>query len=470
MNKRKINHGIILLTTACPIECEHCALRCTSSKEKRKWMPEKIIRRIAEEYSKNDILSVLISGGEPFYDLKKLDSCLNILLNYYKSDKINIATSGFFATNNENTLNILNFVKRRVGALQVSVDRFHMKKVPFSNVERVLKFGKMLEIRIVLRILLDKKSRHLIKPVIKLISKYEPEIAFSITDPSGRAELFDQKLIGYNEVINSFTSKIKNKLNKRKIHFPQSPIRFTIYPNGNVYVCCNSAKLTFIGNINNENLNKMQNRLKRNFLGFIFFNGLDCKFINKLIPSDVSDQCDFCKNQPFIENSNFGVEYQGRKFIKISMKSLDSAEKKYDGIHELLLSFQLNEFDLKKENGIKILKTFEELFDKKIRFKVSRPLPRCLFGQNWNKVVRKFKIPKDCFECRELFSIDRNGITKICPNIYNIKGKDLLNFKGRLDILKYYKKFYEELEISKKCNNCIYFERKLCNALCFRKI
>jgi hypothetical protein len=149
------------------------------------------------------------------------------------------------------------------------------------------------------------------------------------------------------------------------------------------------------------------------------------------------------------------------------MKNLESISKKYDEKHELLLSFQLNKNDLNQESGKRILKLFNELKKRKIRFKVTKPLPRCLFGQKWSRIVEDFNLPKNCFECHELFTLDSKGMLKFC-NVVKQIGPRFDSMKDRQQIFEYFKTFYDKLKISKNCKSCMFFIRKQCDGLCYR--
>src|SRR3989338_9880805 len=112
--KKDVRHkpvdGDLLITMACPVNCDFCVYSCLPSLEPQKWMPEETIRRVAEEYSKNDI-AIRICGGEPFYNLDKLKRCIDILLEYYKPFDLNIISSAVFAGSIGNTRRNLNVIK-----------------------------------------------------------------------------------------------------------------------------------------------------------------------------------------------------------------------------------------------------------------------------------------------------------------------------------------------------------------------
>lgn len=202
--------ALILLTTACPVECEHCQYSCKASKEPKKWMSPELLERIAQECRDNDIEFIRISGGEPFYDTKKLFDSLDILLKYFKTENILLATSGFWATTEDTTRGILEKIhSKKIKKLEVSIDRFHIKKVPLKNIENLIKLSDQMGIKIVLRPLFDLKSEFLIEPIARLVKKYKLEILLSVTDSIGRAETFQENLIGRNQICDKFIKMIE---------------------------------------------------------------------------------------------------------------------------------------------------------------------------------------------------------------------------------------------------------------------
>lgn len=57
-----------------------------------------------------------------------------------------------------------------------------------------------------------------------------------------------------------------------------------------------------------------------------------------------------------------------------------------------------------------------------------------------------------------------------CNTLKNKKGPKLSVVENRKDIYNFFIKEYDKLPISKKCKFCIYFLRRRCNGMCFRKI
>lgn len=489
--RHKRHDGDLLITMACPMECDFCVYSCTASKEPWKWMPEKTIRRVAEEYSKNDI-GIRISGGEPFYDLKKLDKCIDILLEYYKPFEILIITSGFFGSNKANIERYVNLIKKRnFDLLVVSIDRFHQKKVPLKNIENIIEVCNEMDIEIALRLSLDSLSFPLIDKVSKLIVKYKLPMEAYNWGNFGRAEKLDNYLLKGEKIIveylflkiKEFAEKYGAPLDPRYYltHTPKKSQREyareffpTTFPNGNIYACSITMKGSYMGNINKGNLSDMILKFKKTFPGYYMFSNSNCSHLINFLPEKINSKCEFCKDRFFINVKKSPEEALGREFIKITMK-LDFNElfkrlldkkksipqKEYE--REFLLSFRLSENDIhNKRTGLKIKNFLDKLKFNRIRFALSRPLPPCL-----GKVIDSTQ-PKNCFECRELFTIE-NGIIRYCEPLGRIKGYRLEWIKDRKQIYKYFKIEHGKLKLSRKCSFCLFRIRNLCNGMCFLK-
>lgn len=478
-HRHKKLDGDLLLTMACPNECDFCIYSCTASKEPGKWMPEKTIRRVAEEYSKNDI-GIRIGGGEPFYDLEKLKKCIGIVLEFYKPTEILIITSGFFATNKEETEKYLNAIKENsFDTIVVSVDRFHQKRVPISNITNVIEVAKQMGIEIVLRVTIDSLSFPLIDSLTEIIVKYRTPIEVHDWGVYGKAEKLDKSpLQNFDKVREYFFSKIRefalkyNSPTDSRYYLTHSAKRSqrsfcseffpTTFPNGNVYGCSMTTKLGYMGNIIEEYLLDMMLKWKKTLPGSFVLSNSSCNQLRNLLPEKFNDRCEFCRNQPFTED--LSKEAIGRKFIKIdtSMDFDKIAEKLSEDDREYLLSFRLTEDDLNIQTGIKIKNLLDKLKSNKIRFVLSRPLPRCL------GIITDSNQPKNCWECRELFTVE-NGWIKSCENMENRAVFELsqINYYSRRDIYQYLKSCFDLCNTPQRCKSCIFYIRKQCNPICF---
>ena len=486
------NRGDLLLTTACPVECDHCLFSCT---KKGEWMPEKTIRRVAEQFSKNGI-GIRITGGEPFYDLKKLERCLDVLLEYFNQSSLWTLTSGFFATKKEITKKYLKMLKQRgLTQLLVSSDRWHLKYTPMSNLINILKVAKRNEIKVTLRMLLDEKSIPFIKEIVKVVVEYEPMFEFTSAVWVGRAQKKENKGFekGFPQDIFLKEFHACNREKKRHLDinklwiriidedklmnywipsFKDNPkyLRFspTVFPSGNVYGCSMAVKGVYMGNINKIDLSKMVKSLKNTLAGNLLFREKYCYEFNHFTSPVHNHPCDLCQDQPFIESFLKNENYVGREYIEISTKNMKKVYEKYNG-RELLIFFKLKESELNKEIGKKIFDFLNDLKYRGVLFSILNVLPKCLFGSSWPEVVKSFEIPKNCFECNGLFTVENNHLI-LCPNVYNLKDDKFDFVKNRLEIFEKFENRLEKIHVSSACKNCTYLKRKKCNGLCFRRL
>jgi pyruvate-formate lyase-activating enzyme len=478
-HRHKPLDGDVLITMACPVECDFCVYSCTASREKEKWMPPEIIRKVAEQYSKNDI-GIRICGGEPFYDVQRLEECIDILLEYYKPIEILVISSGIFAFNEKNTEKNLKLLKRKgLDTLVISSDRFHLKRVPIRNIENILKVAQKVGIEIVLRITLDGESINLLESLAELVPKYKTPIELHTWGIVGRAEHLDtsplktaaraeaffwQKLAEFAKKYNSPKDPryYLTHCAKRSQRIYASDFFPTTFPDGNVYGCSMTMKGCYLGNIMKEELLDMLIRWKKTLPGFFSLSKLSCHEIRRFLPEKFNaDRCEYCHNIPL---NGVPREAVGRIVVKITMdmdleKLADLMKEK----REYLLSFRLRPEDLNLEIGERIKKFLQLLEDKKIKYFLSRPLPKCL------GITTREEDPKNCYECRELFIIE-DGRLKYCEPFQQLKGFEIEYAKDRRQIFDYFVMEKRRLEPIEKCKSCLYFLRRQCDGLCFREV
>jgi len=464
--------GDLLLTTVCPVECDFCVYSCSLDGE---WMPEETIERVAKEYTKNDV-GIRISGGEPLYNLGKFEKCLKIVLKYQRPEEILVISSGFFGLDTKKTNSILLlFKKYGLDTLVLSVDRFHEKRVPLKAIENILKKAKL---KIILRLTTDEKSYMLMDYIADHAVKYKAavEVHHNYGD-YGKAELLDKSLRSNEECRkNYFINSLKNAIARYKTrkepkdYIDTSPKRSqrkfaarfypTTFPNGNVYADSQCCRATFMGNINRTTLKSMKEEFKKTMPGYILLseNSVCQKRMKPLLPVDVLDTCDYCRNYPFKKTKR--KEYVGREYVLLDP---DKEFTVPETNRELLLAFDLKEKHLNLAVGKKIIE-FLNSIDK--RFIVSRPLPRCLFGTEYSEIYKKHTIPTGCYDCKELFHVD--DVIHSCRYIGK-KGPKLMYMEDRNQIWEFFNTLRLEKQPSKTCMVCRYFRRRQCDGMCFRQ-
>ena len=134
---------------------------------------------------------------------------------------------------------------------------------------------------------------------------------------------------------------------------------------------------------------------------------------------------------------------------------------------ENIICFELSEDDLNQATGQKIVSFLDILKQKNINFKVVKPLPRCLFGFQYDKIVKEFDIPTSCKDCTDLFTIQDDGMIRFCKVLNNKLGPKFEFMKDKEQIYEYFHTFYKYLKPPKSCRNCIYFLRGKCSGFCF---
>ncbi|MFP4403924.1 MAG: radical SAM protein [Candidatus Woesearchaeota archaeon] len=491
MKNYKKFDGDLLLTTVCPVNCKFCIYSCSLKGE---WMPEKTIRRVATEYTKNDI-GIRICGGEPFYDIDKLLRCLDILLEYQKASEILLITSGFFGKSVKKTKEYISYLKERnIDTLILSSDRFHLNFIPYSSLINIIKECQKKDIVLILRISLDNESYNYIDNITKIIVQYDPMVELHDNYGFfGKAELIDKNIIFGNEnnLRKYFCKKIDeyqkkfNIIKKVKDYLIDSPKRSqknfgasffpTTFPNGNIYADSRCVNATLMGNLNKDSLQELIKKFKKTLPGYILLSeNSNCYATMKkllYVKENVHfDFCDYCRN---IQLTNyFAKEAIGRKYFEINMsvinkiQSLILKNKDYQ-IKELLISFNFEEEELNYECGKKIISFLNIMKINKIRIKISRPIPRCVLKQFYSKITNEYQIPKNCYECSELFVV-KNEIINSCkfigkrgPKIFYMENRNMIH------------EFFNTLRLNnlrlKKCLDCIYYLRKQCDGICFFK-
>jgi hypothetical protein len=132
----------------------------------------------------------------------------------------------------------------------------------------------------------------------------------------------------------------------------------------------------------------------------------------------------------------------------------------------VLLSFHIKASDLNSQTKDKIVKFLENLEKNKIDFRVNKPLPKCLFGKEYRKLVEKFRIPTNCDDCFELFSVNQENNIVLCNNRVKKNNKiNMNNVNDRNEIIKIFSE--NKTKISKPCDSCVQYMRRECNGLCF---
>jgi hypothetical protein len=134
----------IMITFNCPIQCKHCYLRCGPSR--RENLDFSGLRRwFGEAKSSGELKGIIISGGEPFVDMRRLET----LVAWAEEIDLPAAvlSSGFWGKTLDDSRKILKRLPGLTG-LALSVDRFHQEFVPLEYLKNIVTAATELELPI----------------------------------------------------------------------------------------------------------------------------------------------------------------------------------------------------------------------------------------------------------------------------------------------------------------------------------
>lgn len=112
-----------------------------------------------------------------------------------------------------------------------------------------------------------------------------------------------------------------------------------------------------------------------------------------------------------------------------------------------ILAFDLKEKDITEEVGDKILGFLTKLKEQNIKFRISRALPRSIFGNKHISTFHEFNIPKSCRDCLELYKLSSKGNTILCNG--NVIRRFRFTKDGRNQVYNYLKLLFGEKTIIK---------------------
>ncbi len=151
-------------------------------------------------------------------------------------------------------------------------------------------------------------------------------------------------------------------------------------------------------------------------------------------------------------------------FEALGQRLADISKRKGHETTIFLLSFDFIESDMNIATGQKIISLLEWLKENKIISKVTRPLPKCLFGSSYLEITGRFRIPQLPRNSLELFSVLQDGTVLF----WNGKaGKHISEYEDRSSL---YEEAVLKLETTSICTFCIYKLRGNCAGHVMQKI
>ncbi len=124
----------VVLTRVCPIQCEHCYSNCGPNASKGD--NDKIISRILDICSNENVKTILLTGGEPFTKYNFLLEVIKIIKEFNKD--IILYTNAYWANSIDIVREKLSQLKD-VTLINTSVDKYHQKFIPLDNIINLVK-------------------------------------------------------------------------------------------------------------------------------------------------------------------------------------------------------------------------------------------------------------------------------------------------------------------------------------------
>lgn len=155
----------------------------------------------------------------------------------------------------------------------------------------------------------------------------------------------------------------------------------------------------------------------------------------------------------------------GNRFIVLNSLDMDlnklANELTENKPEVVLISLRIQDASSQK---IEMLTRFlHHLKEKKINFKLTRPIPQCILKSHYHMFVKNFGMPQSCRECLELFMLDNDNI-RLCKKA-DASGPHLKYMASRNQIHEYFSLF-EASEQNPICKKCSHSMRKSCYGNC----
>jgi MoaA/NifB/PqqE/SkfB family radical SAM enzyme len=216
------NIGLIV-TYKCQVACPHCIIEAGPDRKEETQLDNAFswINQIAN-YRNGYIKVLSLTGGEPFYDIKKLEA-----ISSFGEEKgliVSAVTNAFWASTPQKGVEILEKLPS-LKMLAISADVYHQKNIPFERVKNAVNAAEKLDVPFQIGVCTENQHDPEYKSMIEKLEQItQPaKIKTALVFPVGRAlKLRDPKYVTSNEPPVSACSG------------GSAPI---IFPNGNILGC-----------------------------------------------------------------------------------------------------------------------------------------------------------------------------------------------------------------------------------------
>jgi organic radical activating enzyme len=180
------NIGMVM-TFKCQVACPHCVIGAgPNRKEEMRIEDLSSWIRQASAYRNGHILAVGLTGGEPFYNLQKLRTVVDLTVS--NGMLPTAVTNAFWAESREKAMEVLNFLPG-LHVISVSADAYHQAQIPFENVKNAVlaarELGRICEVAVCTEDERDSEYLNLLQRLRAFIE--EDAISTNVTFPGGRA-------------------------------------------------------------------------------------------------------------------------------------------------------------------------------------------------------------------------------------------------------------------------------------------
>jgi organic radical activating enzyme len=246
-----------MLTYKCTISCPHCIVEAGPKRRKEMGLEEALdwIRQVSS-YRNKYILSLGLTGGEPFYDLDRLE----VISSHARRLGLFVTTvtNAFWAPTRTRALEVLQRMKG-IQMISLSTDAHHLKQIPIENIKNAAWAARETGHLYDLAICTDSKTDpSFLRLEEALRTSGEAEhMKVTVTAPVGRA----QNLMGH---LNFATESVPAR---GGCVLASSPL---VFPNGKVIGCTGAfvalppTHPMLLGDLRQESLETILDRSESN--------------------------------------------------------------------------------------------------------------------------------------------------------------------------------------------------------------
>ena len=216
---------ILMITNECPVGCAHCVTH--SGGLLRGDAERSVLQKAVEQITEiPETRTVILQGGDPFASPALLKEAVEAI----RARGLNpvITTSAFFATDDDTTRRMLNDLVGQFDELNISVDVFHQRTVPYEYLRRSVRIGQELGLKVAILNCLTREDveagREITIDAEKLAAEFNVQI-----------QSWPMLRVGRGNRKNNFAPDLDPNQSCGLIAKPM------VLPSGEVHSCCSGA-------------------------------------------------------------------------------------------------------------------------------------------------------------------------------------------------------------------------------------